>query len=57
MPERKPRSGTVLSFELKKKAISISWKYLNKIEKPYFGVFVQALFTKNEEIKVTNCEP
>jgi hypothetical protein len=48
--ERKPRSDTVLSFGLKKekrkrkKAISESWKSLNKIEKPYFGVFVQALF-------------
>jgi len=49
--ERKPRSGTVLSFEflvlsfeLKKNAISASWKSLNKIEKPYFGVFIQALF-------------
>jgi hypothetical protein len=47
----------VLSFELKKKAISVSWKSLNKIEKPYLGVFVQALFTKNEEIKATNRKP
>lgn len=31
MPERKPRSGTILSFELKK-AISVSWKSLNKKE-------------------------
>jgi hypothetical protein len=33
-PERKPRSGTVLGFD---------WKSLNKIEKPYFGVFGHAL--------------
>jgi hypothetical protein len=32
VPEGKPRSGTVLSFELKKKAISVSWKSLNKKE-------------------------
>ena len=35
-----------MSFELKKKAISESWKSLNKIEKPYFGIFVQALNKK-----------
>lgn len=32
MPEQKPRSGTVLSFELKKKAISVSCKFLNRKE-------------------------
>ena len=30
VPERKPRSGTVLGFELKKKAISASLNFINK---------------------------
>ena len=37
MPERKLHSGTVLSFELKKKAISASWKSPNKIENHISG--------------------
>jgi hypothetical protein len=32
VPERKPSSGTVLSFELKKKAISVSWESINRKE-------------------------
>ena len=40
----------VLSFELKKKAISASWKSPNKIEKPYFVVFVQALYGKKPTV-------
>ena len=42
MKERRQRT-----FKLKKEAISESWQFLNKIEKPYFEVLAQALITKN----------
>ena len=35
------------TFKLKKEAISESWQFLNKIEKPYFKVLAQALIIKN----------
>ena len=42
MKERRQRT-----FKLKKEAISESWQFLNKIEKPYFKVLAQTLITKN----------
>jgi hypothetical protein len=58
VPERKPRSGTILDFgparrttlagglrnlDSKKKAISMRLIFLSKTGKPYFEVFVHAL--------------
>ena len=51
VPERKPRSGTILDFGLrildsKKKEISVSLKFSSKTGKLYFEVFVQTLTTQ-----------
>ena len=35
------------TFKLKKDAISESWQFLSKIEKPYFKVLAQPLIIKN----------
>ena len=48
MPERKPRSGTILDFGLrildsKKKAISVRLAFSSKTGTPRFEVFVQRL--------------
>jgi hypothetical protein len=45
-----------LGFELKKETISASLNFLNKIEKPYFRVFVQALTTQVVRFKVHGSE-
>jgi len=57
VPERKPRSGTILDFGLrildsKKKEISVSLKFSSKTGKPYFGVFVQTLIKENGHWKL-----
>ena len=49
--ERKPCSGTILDFGLRilgsqKKTISLGLKFSSKTGKPYFEVFVQALFKR-----------
>ncbi len=46
VPERKVRSGTILDFrlrilDLKKKAISVRWRFLSKIMKSHFEVLGQ----------------
>ena len=61
VPERKPRSGTILDFgsrilDSKKKAISVHLVFSSETGTPYFEVFVQTLSNGAKKLNLEQSE-